>query len=635
MNLSQNTNGPRFTKPSWRNLLCNIPLSLAASVLVILFSIRREVSAGDTAMILSVALVTFAAAFVASAFVHGAYDVLRGKITFYTLPFSLAVSAVAVFLFSRTRYFVLAGEHSGAVLWLFIGVIWLVAAFYMMYALNWILVRNDGQEELCARVLRSKALRTVIVCCIAAAAVLFVVFAFDSYFWQDESFTLRLISLSYPDGIDITAHDTHPPLYYLMLKTWVSVFSFGSKNIAVMVVLSRLFSFLAYILTAVLCWKKLASSSISSSRSLLLLCLFASSAFLRFGTEIRMYGWAMLFVTAAFFYARDVILGRGGWRTWSIITFFTICAAYTHYFALIAVVVIWLVLLIWLLLRDKRLAVKWIVCAVISAAAFFPWFIVLLHQAGRVAADGFWIEFQKDIAIRTCVYLLIPNAVLPFVLLKIWRTNDGKRVSFEEIFGLIVPLATMLAGIVLSLLIRPVFISKYLIPSALCVWISLFFIIRHGRAKEKFIVACTILLSFLICGCIGMNEFANDCKQMKATRQTLAKIDKGEPLCVCDTETFPDVLSLLTKNNIYTPLFWDLGDKTAKLFPNIINFEDENEMCDYVVESGKEVYAVVPAETENVEEYCNKLMPAGYSKVYIGDWTVDTSYRIYKLVPLR
>src|SRR5438477_1105040 len=42
--------------------------------------------------------------------------------------------------------------------------------------------------------------------------------------WHDESYTATLIESNYGDIVHRTALDVHPPLYYLVLKAWSSVF---------------------------------------------------------------------------------------------------------------------------------------------------------------------------------------------------------------------------------------------------------------------------------------------------------------------------------------------------------------------------------------------------------------------------
>ena len=45
--------------------------------------------------------------------------------------------------------------------------------------------------------------------------------------WFDESYTAYLIRFDYTDIVRYTAVDVHPPLYYLLLKTWSLIFGYN------------------------------------------------------------------------------------------------------------------------------------------------------------------------------------------------------------------------------------------------------------------------------------------------------------------------------------------------------------------------------------------------------------------------
>lgn len=518
------------------------------------------------------------------------------------------------------------------------GVLWLLSAFILTFLFNWMLTRNDdSQSGLFERVLNSKALKTVVVCFVAVSFVVFIVSTFNPWFWYDESFTLNLIRLNYADGIDITAHDVHPPLYYIMLKAWLSALSFGSNNIYVITVLSRLFSLVAYVLTGLLCLRKFKSGGGNSyAPRLLILCLCAFPSLLQYGVEIRMYSWALLFVTATFLFARDAIRGKSGWGTWVAITLFSVCATYTHYFALISVSIIWLILLPWFFLHDKRMLLKWCVCAVISALAYLPWLLVLLQQVRQVS-EGYWITLNTGDFFRYYCFLLIPlHTILPFLFIKALRTEDNGKPSFDDVAGLIVPIATIIAGVALSVVFRPILTQKYLVPSAFCLWISLFLIFRHARGKERFIFVCMLLFAFLVTSGREASKFVSDCKEMQATNRLLDKLDTDATFVFpsgSEKGTVPTVLSCLKKNDIVTLNVTHsppLGKERDKLmFPNITNYESEEEMWKYL-RSCKELYYINTGTSKKAES----PVPAGYAIVCIGDCVIEeTACQIYKLIP--
>lgn len=53
---------------------------------------------------------------------------------------------------------------------------------------------------------------------------------FNDNIWFDEAYTLSLIQHNYSDIINILKSDMHPPLYFLSLKTFCSIFGYSNNN---------------------------------------------------------------------------------------------------------------------------------------------------------------------------------------------------------------------------------------------------------------------------------------------------------------------------------------------------------------------------------------------------------------------
>ncbi|MCD8290175.1 MAG: hypothetical protein LUC91_01580 [Prevotella sp.] len=626
--------GPQFSKPTLHNILCNVPFTVSLIVLIILPTFDTQYEKIPILLTLPI--------FVVSAFVSNTYDVLRSKKTILTVPVSLLVSSFLLYRYiHHTDTATQLSFGGGNVLgWILCGILLLLTAFIFTFLLNWMLTRDDdSQSELFERILNSKVLRVVVVCCVVVSVIIFSVSIFNPYFTYDESFTLHLVSLGFVDGIDITAHDVHPPLYYIMLKVWLSFLSFGSNDIYVRTVLSRLLSFVAYVLTGLMCWRKIHRGGEYYVHWLLLLFFCAFSVIFRYGVEIRMYSWALFFVTATFLYARDAIHGINGWKTWIIIIFFSVCSAYTHNFALISVSVIWIILLVWFCLRDRRMLLRWSVCAVIFAIVYLPWMIVLLRQMQHISSN-YWISFSTGEFLYIFYCLLFPMHIfLPFLFVKALRTRDDRKISFDDIMGMIVPIATLVIGVSVSLLFRPIIVARYLVPSLFCMCISLLFIFQHARSKEKFLFVSMLLFAFFVSSYNKVNNLVSDCRNMKAICHFFYGIDT-DVVFIFPTYTGTKeavVFSSMTKNDIvtlnayYTPL---LGkQKKALMYPNIKNFDNKEVMLKYI-RSCKKLYYVTYS---NLEEEADSLIPPDYTIDYvvdcIGDYNKKKICHIYKLIP--
>ncbi|MCD7714309.1 MAG: hypothetical protein LUI08_05230 [Prevotella sp.] len=347
-----------------------------------------------------------------------------------------------------------------------------------------------------------------------------------------------------------------------------------------------------------------------------------------------MYSWALFFVTATFLYARDVMSGKGGWKTWLIITLFTLCAAYTHYYALLSVSIIWVIMLVWFCLRDRRMLLRLFVCGIIVVIVCFPWLVILLQQVRQVSAE-YWIKFTTGELLLTCFFLFLPiHFILPFLFVKVLRTKNG-RISFDDIMGLCVLIGIFVVGLIMSIVIKPVLVARYIFPAGLCIWISVFLIFRHARNKEKFLFVCLLLFAFLVSSCKKVGHFVNDCKDMQATHLLLDTIDNDATFAY---ETDNDgldylVLSCFTNNEIVavmTPPRTPFEEKMLNsMFRNVTVFGYRKEMWKYL-KSFKKIYYISHNATSGDAE---AILPPGYTGVYIGDYRIEQSCHIYKLIP--
>ncbi len=235
--------------------------------------------------------------------------------------------------------------------------------------------------------------RVIAVCSYIALALSFVgmlltlVFSFHGYIWADEAYSLRIVQYSYREIVEMCAGDVHPPLYYMGLKLVQDVAALLFHGFLSTVVVGKLFSVIPYLLLAILCWKKL--SDVKSVRPFVILCIYAAPQFIAYGVEIRMYAWAMFFVSASFLYARDVMKDDTNKKSWVLLTVFSVLSAYTHTFALVAMAAVWFCLLLWCLWHKKSI-LKWMGFGSFVGVCFLPWLWVLLNQV-RYVNQSYWI----------------------------------------------------------------------------------------------------------------------------------------------------------------------------------------------------------------------------------------------------
>ena len=165
----------------------------------------------------------------------------------------------------------------------------------------------------------------LIICC---AALLYLFNINFSEIWVDESFTKALVRHPFSEFFKLVADDFHPPLYFLGLKLFTGVVGLSDFTI-------RLFSVIGALGTLIIGYtvgQKVFGKGGALSYCLLLLALPMLAAFTH---NARMYTWAAFATTGVFLYA-CLFLKTNKKGDLMLLGVFSLMAAYTHYYSLIA-----------------------------------------------------------------------------------------------------------------------------------------------------------------------------------------------------------------------------------------------------------------------------------------------------------
>lgn len=328
-----------------------------------------------------------------------------------------------------------------------------------------------------------------------------VIAASEKSIWADEVFSVRLAQQSVRDIIALTARDVHPPLYYLLLKSGIYV---GNQLIGLNIMyVSKLVSVLPYLLflsvwgTAVRKEKGIYYSGITA------FLVVSMPNFLNYGLEVRMYSWALLFVVMAYISSLRIVK-YNLCRDWFFLVISSILAAYTHYFAAIAVSVIYIYLFFMNLTKIKR----WIISVFITSILYCPWILVLFGQL-KMVKESYWIQGITLADIKGFLYyavappfgffhvdeveILLVGLVILISLIKFVFEIKKKKDTTElmhALLGCIVTGLTVFFGVIVSVFYRPVFISRYMFPSLGCFWLGIGGILFEFKKKKfgKFIL---------------------------------------------------------------------------------------------------------------------------------------------------
>lgn len=340
---------------------------------------------------------------------------------------------------------------------------------------------------------------------------------FSRDIWYDELFTIGMIEHSYGELIRFTAQDVHPPLYYCITKGIVDLCKLIIPS-ADTIVTAKIVSVVPYALLLVYTLSFLHKKFGIFTAGMFTFCMLSMPQMSAYTVEIRMYGWALFFVTAAFFHTYEMICDAGcRMRHYAALTLYGLAAAYTQYFACVAVIMIYICLLAWFFMRHRlerreaasgNIAVtpdrdlhtslkKWVVCVAVSILGYLPWLFVLISQIHAVR-ENYWILPLTWRSIGGCVKFLmkpafstewvnIAFAVVLFMLYllllaarayrtyRAWRQDKDKGVKFEKFSyaaaGCIVLCGLVVFGFLASIVIRPIFVYRYMIPAMGCFWL--------------------------------------------------------------------------------------------------------------------------------------------------------------------
>ena len=127
--------------------------------------------------------------------------------------------------------------------------------------------------------------------------------------WFDESFTINLARRPFSELFRIASLDVHPPLYYLIVKLFITFFG----DSLIVFHLPSMLSFLVLVLISVLFFNRYFTVELALIYTTVL-CSVPNM--LLYALQLRMYSMAMLFVTAGFYLIYMIMLQyqEGGGR---------------------------------------------------------------------------------------------------------------------------------------------------------------------------------------------------------------------------------------------------------------------------------------------------------------------------------
>ncbi|MFQ6015485.1 MAG: glycosyltransferase family 39 protein, partial [Anaerolineae bacterium] len=191
--------------------------------------------------------------------------------------------------------------------------------------------------------------------------------------WYDEGLSIYYAQQSLPALLTGVSASDHPPLYFLLLHSWLKVV--GSSEFSVRF-LSLIWGLLLVSMTYRI-GRRLLGSAVGLTAALLV----AISPFhVWYSQETRMYTMAAFLALLSSYWLWQA-LQEGRWPTWVAYVLSSVALVYTHFFA-------WFVLLfqaafvIWWAWQERRrmLLARWCLGQGVTLLAFLPWMPFVVGQ---------------------------------------------------------------------------------------------------------------------------------------------------------------------------------------------------------------------------------------------------------------
>lgn len=317
---------------------------------------------------------------------------------------------------------------------------------------------------------------------VVVACVVYVTRISHEGIWYDEACSAIMAEHSLAEIITLTAYDNHPPLYYLLLR--IVRLILGNSEWA----LRSLSAAGAVGLVSLGAGPIRRIFGDKTAFTYVFVILF-TPAILIYAQEARMYTLAIFAVTASVLYGY-LAVQHNQRRDWVCFGVASLAAAYLHYYGLIAAFFTHLFVFFWLLFKKRAFLKAHLITGAAVVAGYLPWLSVLLRQTLK-ASNGFWLApislwdveaaFYKPFAYkdifpgiqpRMSVLLLLSLLLIVCgVVIAVKRKAEKERTF--SLFLLFVFLGTILTTIIVSMVVAPIFYSRYMM---VCTGLFLFLV---------------------------------------------------------------------------------------------------------------------------------------------------------------
>ena len=289
---------------------------------------------------------------------------------------------------------------------------------------------------------------------------------------------------------------------------------------------------------------------------------------------------------------------------------------------------------------------KVLLCAGLSVLAYLPWLPFFFSQV-RTVSSSYWIQPLTWKSIFGCMkYIFLPvsyavkkNYVLACVMILLFGAaflysflmkRKDARGRFFLLTGLWIAVFTTLIGFVCSILNRPIFVYRYLIPCLGAMWLVAAVVLWDFIEKNWGIL---VFVPFLLSGYSNMQGFYGEenkkIVEMKATQSFLADFPK-DAVVLCNFNHVQAVTACYLKDSNEIWLYGsNPEDLIAELLPQCRGLEDTTELLQLVKE--RDVYFF--GSFNSREELLKEWETEGIAYTEEGTYLLERYYfNVYHLV---
>ena len=319
----------------------------------------------------------------------------------------------------------------------------------------------------------------------------------------NEFFTLTLINFPISDILHILGGETNPPLYFLLVK--------GLSKLANDFAILKVFSIIPYAIVLILSTFKLRKDYGWLTAGLFALAIAVMSEFFITYSILRPYSWAMLFTLLSFIFFMDIITTANK-TSFILFTLFSVLASYTHYYGLITAVVLYIILLFHILTHNKD-KIKYLAISMIAGIVLYaPWIPTLIkllqsmNPLGNLTTDSIIQSFAHFAYSGDTLFSMITLIILAIVLLIYLKEKDEDRTLV--LYGIAAYFATVLVIILISIIIKPIMVTKGLVVASAILWLAISIMVGKMQNKRMLLISLSFVVLLLISG-IGSMVVAN------------------------------------------------------------------------------------------------------------------------------